>query len=310
MKSLMLASLICTLLSPTFAQPEPKGGPTKSITVDGKKMTVYTQGLEARKPGQPVVIFENGMGITLNNFDGIFEEVAKFTPFVAYDRTGIGKSENDGQLPTLKHNSERLKRLLTIMKVAPPYLFIGHSMGGIYARGYAIYYPEDLAGLIFLDPGDFTETRSAYNDALKDIGRTSEQIERFTKNRLQRPKVTLPADTAPVREGQVLADLRWTDWKEITDTKLPNIPIQFIIGGKFSVAPPLRIKEFDHETYFHARQVRAFERFAKITGSSPFGKIFFSSSAGHYVHLDDPLLVISCIRIALADYQRLADKKE
>lgn len=309
MKYLTLTSLIFLTLSRTFAQPEPKGGHTKSIDVDGKKMTVYTMGLETRKSDQPVVIFENGMGVTLNNFDNIFDEVAKSTPFVAYDRTGMGKSESDGQLPTLKHNSDRLKRLLTVMNVKPPYLIIGHSMGGVYARGYAVYYPEDLAGLIFLDPGDFTETRFTYNEALKDIGRTPEQIEAFTKNRLSQPKITLSADTAPIRESQVLSDLRWTDWKEIIDTELPNIPIQFIIGGKFNVAPQMRIKEFDHETYFRARQARAFERFTKITRSSPYGKIFYSSSAGHYVHLDDPLLVISCIRIALDDYYRLKHKQ-
>jgi len=180
----------------------------------------------------------------------------------------------------------------------------------VYARGYAIYYPDDLAGLIFLDPGDFTETREAFNEPLRDIGRTPQQIDAFTANRLSKPKVTSAADTTPVRELEVLGELRWTDWKEISGSKLPVIPIQFIIGGKFGVAPEQRIKEFDHEAYFRARQVRAFQRYAKIAGESPYGKVFYSAGAGHFVHSDDPAMVISCIRIALEDYQRLRQEKK
>ena len=301
----IITTFLCLLISTVNGQSEPKNGHTRSVEVDGKKMVVYTKGIEKRKAGEPVVIFENGLGMTLNNWDIIFDEVAKHAPFLAYDRTGNGKSERDGELPTLKHNSDRLKRLLTVMKIDPPYLIVGHSMGAVYARGYAIYYPKDLAGLIFVDPGDFTETREAYNVPLKDIGRTTQQIEDYTRNRLSQPKNTLPTDTAPVREIQVLRDLRWTDWKEITDAKLPNVPVQFIIGGKFTVAPENQIKEFDHETYFRARQVRAFERFAKVVNTVRYGKVLYSANAGHFVQTDDPELVISSIKTALNDYQRL-----
>jgi pimeloyl-ACP methyl ester carboxylesterase len=302
--------VLCFWAATTYAQPEPKGGHTRTIVVDGKKMAIYTSGLEKRKPGQPVVIFENGLGVTLNNWDAIFENMTTLAPFVAYDRTGIGKSENDGQLPTLKHTADRLKLLLTALKVAPPYLIVGHSMGGVYARGYAIYYPEDLAGLVFVDPGDFTETRELYDVALKDIGRNPEQIEAFTKNRLIQPQITLAGDTAPVREMQVLGDLRWTDWKEILKSKLPQIPVTFLIAGKFNVYPNFKDPDIDQEVYFRARQVREFERFAQVARTVTYGKVLYSANAGHYIEIDDPGIVLSAIREALEDYKRLLSEKK
>ncbi|HAA18575.1 MAG TPA: alpha/beta hydrolase, partial [Cytophagales bacterium] len=54
--------------------------------------------------------------------------------------------------------ADRLVRILEYLEVEPPYLLVGHSLGGVYVRGFAVYYPEKLAGLVIVDPGDFTET--------------------------------------------------------------------------------------------------------------------------------------------------------
>lgn len=68
------------------------------------------------------------------------------------DRAGTG----DGAPATLPRTStevtDELRALLRANAVDGPYLLVGHSLGGLYARHYAIRFPDDVAGLLLLDP--------------------------------------------------------------------------------------------------------------------------------------------------------------
>ena len=148
-----IAALLCLLIIPfnSLAQE-------KLVKVNGHHFNVYVKGLDNRKPNAPVIIFENGLGMGLGNWDTVFEPLSKIAPVFAYDRANIEKSDKSYQLPTIKLVTENLKAILTTLNIPPPYLLVGHSMGGIYSRGFAGLYPNDIAGLVFIDPADFTET--------------------------------------------------------------------------------------------------------------------------------------------------------
>jgi len=64
--------------------------PTRMVTVDGKAMRIWTAGLDSRKPAQPVVILESGLGGALEHFKPIFAQIAEHAPVFAYDRRGLG----------------------------------------------------------------------------------------------------------------------------------------------------------------------------------------------------------------------------
>src|SRR5687768_7657012 len=95
-KTLLLALI---LVLTTFLS----SGQTRFITIDGTKIQIQTKGIENRTPGQPVVVFESGLGTPLGNWDTIFDEVARQAPVVAYDRPGIGDSPPIGEMPTIKN---------------------------------------------------------------------------------------------------------------------------------------------------------------------------------------------------------------
>jgi pimeloyl-ACP methyl ester carboxylesterase len=44
-----------------------------------------------------------------------------------------------------------LHEVLKQTGVRPPYVLVGHSLGGLYASLYAGTYPEEVAGLVLLD---------------------------------------------------------------------------------------------------------------------------------------------------------------
>lgn len=128
------------------------------VDVDGTMTAVQTSGLETRKEGSPVIVFESGFGTPMGHWDTILKQASALAPTVAYDRPGIADSQPDQQIPTVRNVADRLRKLLAVLNVKPPYVLVGHSLGGVYVRGFAKYYPKDLVGVVIIDPADFTET--------------------------------------------------------------------------------------------------------------------------------------------------------
>ena len=152
-------------------------GQEKSVTVNGNKYNVFVKGFENRKENTPVIIFENGMGVDLGNWKKITDQVSSFAPVFAYDRAGIGKSDKIYTMPTAKFVAENLHDILKTLKIAPPYLLVGHSLGGVYVRSFAGFYPNEISGLVFIDPADFTETKNYLNSNFRTMGVTEKKIE-------------------------------------------------------------------------------------------------------------------------------------
>jgi pimeloyl-ACP methyl ester carboxylesterase len=282
------------------------------LTIDSTKIWINTLGIENRKEGQPVVVFESGLGTPMDNWDRVLTGVSALAPIVTYDRPGIGASEPDNEMPTIKNVSDKLIKILNYLGIAPPYILVGHSLGGAYVRGFAIYYPDLLAGLVIIDPADFTETKFNKRKPYLDIGLTNEQIDTLFKKwkKEEEGNKNKPADKPKsiIEEGEVLAQLRETDFKEITNSKLPNIPVHILTGGRYDTPISLRIKELNDSLLFRAKMKNRVDRWTDVVQSVDKGMLFYSGDAGHFIQWDDPELLISSIRIVLQDYELLKNK--
>ncbi len=299
----LYAILALFLTSNCFAQK-------RFINVDSAKIWINTIGIENRKEGQPVVVFESGYGTPMGNWDRVLEGVSKLAPLVTYDRPGIGQSEPINEMPTIKNVSDRLIRILNYLELKPPYILVGHSLGGLYVRGFANHYPDSLAGLVIVDPADFTEThqnKRDYYDVLNwDSTRVDSLIQSFIdKRKARKGKVPL----ALQREGQVLEEIREGEFKEIKESQLPNIPVHILTGGRFDKPKKYRSKEYDEEALFRSKMKHRVNRWIEVVQSVDKGMLLYSGDAGHFVHYDDPELLISSVRIVLQDYELLQKAK-
>lgn len=287
-------------------------GQKRFITIDGNKVRVNTIGTDNRKAGQPVVVFESGLGTPMDNWDRVLEGVSALAPVVTYDRPGIGESDPDNEMPTIKNVSEKLIRILNHLGIAPPYILVGHSLGGAYVRGFAAYHPGLLAGLVIIDPADFTETRLNKRNPYLDIGLTDGQIDTLFRKwqKEEEENRDLPSNKPKsiVEEGDVLAQMRATDFNEITSSGLPEIPVHILTGGRYDTPQAYRIKELDDSLLFRAKMKNRVERWTDVIQSVDKGMLLYSGDAGHFVQWDDPELVISSIRIVLQDYELLKNK--
>jgi pimeloyl-ACP methyl ester carboxylesterase len=284
------------------------------ITIDSTKIWINTIGIENRKEGQPVIVFESGLGTPMGHWDKILDGVSELAPLITYDRPGIGESEPDNEMPTIINVSDKLIKILKYLDIEPPYVLVGHSLGGAYVRGFAVYYPELLAGLVILDPADFTETRLNRRKPFLDIGLTNEQVDTlFNKWALDDEANKNKPTSKPksvIEESEVLEQLRETDFKEITDSNLPNIPVHILTGGRYDTPPRFRIKELNDSLLFRAKMKNRVERWTDVVQSVDKGMLLYSGDAGHFVHCDDPELLISSIRIILQDYELLEKRND
>lgn len=155
MKLIITFVLIIFQTTTAFSQKPER----KFVSINDTKIAYTTFGLDGRKANEPVVIFESGLGSGGGGYAGLFPFVEKNFAGIIYDRNGIGESEIDTAVKTDSDVVKRLHDLLATLKISPPYLLVGHSIGGPFIRLYASKYPGEVCGLFFIDPTDFMLTK-------------------------------------------------------------------------------------------------------------------------------------------------------
>lgn len=102
--------------------------------------------------GGPTVIFEAGIGATNLNWRHIQKTVSNFTCTASYDRTGLGFSSRCRTPRTPGNISVELHDMLKEAGIKPPYILVGHSFGGLVMRRFAIEYSDEVMGVVLVDP--------------------------------------------------------------------------------------------------------------------------------------------------------------
>ncbi len=90
-------------------------------------------------------------------------EVARHARACAYDRAGLGYSDPAPGARTPVAIVQDMRALVEAARLQRPLVLVGHSLGGFNVKLYAALYPEDVAGLVLVDPSeerDWERTRS------------------------------------------------------------------------------------------------------------------------------------------------------
>jgi pimeloyl-ACP methyl ester carboxylesterase len=127
--------------------------PARLVTVDGRQVELATAG----DGGGATVVFESGLGEDWTHWDEVASQVALHGRVFAYSRPGFGASDPPTTPRDPKTIVEELRALLTSQGYAPPYVVVGHSMGGGYMELFAKAHPDEVVGVVLVDPrpGDF-----------------------------------------------------------------------------------------------------------------------------------------------------------
>jgi pimeloyl-ACP methyl ester carboxylesterase len=104
--------------------------------------------------GRPVAVFQSGLGDGMDVWAAVINRVTPDAAVFAYDRPGYGGSSAVPASPprdpcTVAHE---LHAALQVAGQRPPYVLVGHSIGGLYQYAYAKLYPTEVAAVLLVDP--------------------------------------------------------------------------------------------------------------------------------------------------------------
>lgn len=120
--------------------------PGRLVDVGGYRMHIDCVG-----DGSPSVILEAGLGDTWLTWYKVQPVVGRFTRVCSYDRAGMGWSDPSPRPRTGKVIAEELHTLLQSADVAPPFVMVAHSHGGLNIREYTDLFRTDVVGMVLVD---------------------------------------------------------------------------------------------------------------------------------------------------------------
>ena len=117
-------------------------------TLDGRQV----ESLTWRHPtSRDVVVFENGSRATMDKWGVVPARLAADASVFAYHRPGYGNSEAAAAPRDGRTIVEELRAVLRVKGLRPPYVLVGHSLGGLYLQLFARSYPEEVKALVLVD---------------------------------------------------------------------------------------------------------------------------------------------------------------
>ncbi len=102
--------------------------------------------------GEATVLFESGIGATHLNWRGVQDPVSTVAHTITYDRAGLGWSSPCHTPRTPGNVAAELHQMLETAGFQPPYILVGHSFGGLVMRRFALLYPDEVSGVVLVDP--------------------------------------------------------------------------------------------------------------------------------------------------------------
>lgn len=102
--------------------------------------------------GGPTIILETGFSEPGSAMDMLQTELSRTNLTCTYDRAGLGRS---GSAPEPRVGSDvvaDLHALLEAARVPAPYVLVGHSAGGVFVQLYARTYPDQVLGVVAMNP--------------------------------------------------------------------------------------------------------------------------------------------------------------
>lgn len=121
--------------------------PGKMVDIGGRRMQI-----DCRGTGTPTVVFEAGLdGRGSLSFSAVHDAVATTTRACAYSRAGLLWSDPSSSEFNPQNVAKDLHTLLARAGERGPFVMVGHSLGGPYLMIFTRLFPQDVAGLVFVD---------------------------------------------------------------------------------------------------------------------------------------------------------------
>jgi pimeloyl-ACP methyl ester carboxylesterase len=218
--------------------------------------------------GTRTVILEAGLGDTMDVWKDLQPRIAAgCTRTLAYNRAGYVGSDpavgpRDAQTIVAELRAELKRR-----NIEPPYVLVGHSLGGLYMQYFARNYPEEVAGLLLVDSTSWH----------------------------QGMKVDTSANTPYAGRTAVTLFMPWIMRRELTDSAAAGQQVH--TSPKAEGFPTIVLSSTRAQTgETPATRALSADLQDEIVADFPGASHVRVADAGHYIQRDQPDVVVDAAR--------------
>jgi pimeloyl-ACP methyl ester carboxylesterase len=211
----------------------------------------------------PVIAFESGLGNDMRGWEAVARPLAALAQVLLHDRPGIGRSSPRGGTEVLMANNVagELLACLHVLDLPPPYVLVGHSLGGFYMQAFARTYPRETAAVVLIDSASPLEPPGMFGS------------------------------TVPPEPGSIVAmeeaGFAPSAAAMLAGPPFPPVPLIVLVATDHVVPPK-------HEALWQEVQ-------AQTAALSPKGQLKVVQGAGHFIQTDRPQVVIEAVREAVRE---------
>ena len=317
----MKRCLLFCLIAPIFVfsqnDPPPNGN---LVDIGGYKLHIDIKG-----KGSPAVVMIAGSQAFSVDWSLVMPGISGITQVCTYDRPALAWSDPGPMPRTFDQDIYELHTLLHKSGVKPPYILVGHSLGGIIARLFEKKYPTEVKGLVLVD--------ATSEDAVLFMNGKIQRLRTFSQNRTNPPVKTKPDTSTKIPAMKDLEEM----WKMMgepkTESPFDRLPKKFqeqriwaMRQPKFLLADngPYWADEFsamyadslyslgnkpiyvlssgrdafskNTDSAMKAIWLEKLEQKEKMSNLSSNSKHIITTKSGHEIHLEEPELVINAIK--------------
>jgi pimeloyl-ACP methyl ester carboxylesterase len=224
--------------------------------------------------GAVTIVLEAGLGDGMETWDGIIDELSATARVFAYSRPGYPPSSTTNRSRRPGQIVDELRQLLKRTGHPPPYLLVGHSLGGIYVLNFVERYPDEVAGVVLVDGRHPMLPRTCLQRALSGC-------------------------TMPRLVQALLADHVLDEYKAAQEARMPSA-----MGEK-----PLAVVSRAPDRGLESKAWRALwsEMQVGLSELSRRSRHLVARHGGHYVHQDEPAQVIEGVEWVYSVWQAEVD---
>jgi pimeloyl-ACP methyl ester carboxylesterase len=205
----------------------------------------------------PVIVFESGLGADMRCWEEVVGPLAACGRVVLYDRPGLGCSSPRVGTRVLLANTvaEQLAALLHAINAPPPYVLVGHSLGGFYMQAFARIRPQEAAAVVLVDSASPFEPPGAFGL------------------------------TVPSKPGSVMA---------AEEAGFAPSAAAMLAGSPFPPVPLIVLAATDHDVT-PEREALWQDVQAQTAALSPKGRLRIVQDCGHSIQNHRPQVVIAAV---------------
>ena len=261
MKSIITAMIAICLVTACASVPM---GLRHNVVVDGQSVTYVSE-----PAAGPTVVFESGLGDGLSSWNPVYDATSEFAGVIAYSRPGYSgfMRPTPGRPRTADDSAAFLRQLLENTHTAPPYILVGHSIGGLYMLEFARDYPDIVAGIVLVDARlpEFTD-----------------RCEQAGVSPCSPPKHAVML--APPHIRAEVNGMRQSELNGPQPSDIGSIPTILLAATK----PPPGASAAGQPVWLRVQQ--------DFADGLADGRLEIVDGSGHYVHRDAPDRIVAAIR--------------